>query len=135
MKTIIFTLMFLIANVGYAYDVPKDAVIKVFTKDGKQIGEMSRQNYKVVKIEAETCKQRVKRMVEVHKMKKNDVILHGGIGRNGLKTAKVNNAFQVQEKDAPIAGLTYCRNVDSRFGFCGSAFTNASFTLGVKLNF
>ena len=46
---IIICLIFYAFN-SNAYEVPKDAVIKVFTKDGKQIGEMSRKDYKVVEI-------------------------------------------------------------------------------------
>jgi hypothetical protein len=117
---------------SYSYEVPKDAVIKVFTKDGKQIGHMSRANYKVVKIEKQKAKP-VKKQVVVVKAKKNQVIIHGGIGKHGLTTTRAGGAFEVRANEAVVGGLTYCRGTS--LGICASVFTNKTFTLGVKLGF
>ena len=130
MKTLQYILLSLtITFQCMAFEVPEDAVIKVFTKDGKQIGNMSRKEYKVVKLG--TSKTTV---VEKMVQRNNTVILHGGTGKDGLKYRHDGTQHVVSEKDEAVGGVTYCRKA-GRWGMCGSAFTNKTFTLGVLLDF
>ncbi len=135
---ILLLIVTLLANEAFAYEVPKDAVIKVFDRNGKQIGEMSRKYYKVVRINNSV--DRIK-LVDDYKRNKTKsklvktIILHGGGGYNGLKTrhnAGVN--YRVSDKIAPVFGLTGCLTRDNK-GICGSAHTNRTFQLGLKLDF
>ena len=130
---------FLLSYTAIAYEVPKDAVIKVFTKNGKQIGSMTRQNYKVVKIEENKIKEDKtekettpqQKQVVIQEAASNEIIIHAGVGKHGLSTTRANGVFSVQADDSFIGGLTYCRG--RLIGVCASAFTNKSLTLGVKL--
>jgi hypothetical protein len=123
-------------------------------RSGKVVGKMSRAEYKVVRIDsgrdAETevilrgAKQYATDLKRVADAKKevldayskgyNSVILHAGVGKDGLKDKNNGSAFEVKERDNGIAGATYCRSKEST-GLCGSAFTNKTFLLGVKLDF
>jgi hypothetical protein len=121
---------------------------------GVVIGRMTRSNYKVVKIDdtkplriAEfpeeyhnTIVQLHNKLVEYQKIVDkyetgyNTVILHGGIGKDGLTTHVNGDHWEVSEKETPVGGFTYCRS-QFYIGLCGSAFTNSLYTLGLKLDF
>lgn len=140
MKTLI-VLLALVGMSAYAYDVPKDAVIKVYTKNGKQIGQMSRAKYKVVLIEEHPCKPEVvvvpgptKTVVVKEELPKNDIIVQGGLGYTGTTTTYTPGLFKVTENGGFVASLTYCRNFD-KLGICGSVQTNKTTLLGVKWGF
>ncbi len=129
------------SNVSYGFEVPEDAVIKVFDKSGKQIGEMSRKDYKVVKlgtsappvIQYVTEPKVLSEADKAYDQGYNSVILHAGRGQDGLETTH-GSAYEVREKYAPVGGLTLCRSRLNR-GLCGSAFTNSTYTLGLKFDF
>jgi len=128
---IILIAVTLLAVDAFAYDVPKDAVIKVFTKDGKQIGEMSRSEYKVVKLGTSNTKTIIRRIT---KAAKHNIIVHGGVGKDGLDVTNTGGAFNVRQKNAAVGGLSYCQN-EGDLGLCASVFTNKTLTLGLKFNF
>jgi hypothetical protein len=69
-----------------------------------------------------------------HKSEKNTVIFHGGVGRKGLNVGHNGQSYVISEKDHPVLGLTYCRNLDT-LGLCAFGFTNSTFGLGVKLDY
>ena len=127
---------------AFAYDVPKDAIIKVYNKNGKQIGLMSRAKYKVVLIEehapcqpvASEAQQAAEPKVAVKEESKNEVIVHGGVGLTGMTTTYSKGLFSVTEDSGLVGGLTYCRNLDS-LGLCGSVLTNKTALFGVKFGF
>jgi hypothetical protein len=141
MRTLSIILSFLLAFNAYAYDVPKDAVIKVYTKDGKQIGHMSRAKYKVVLIEEHPCKPEV---VEVPVLQppvvikeqepKNDIIVQAGFGYTGVTTTYKTGLFSVTENSGFVGSLTYCRSFQG-LGLCGTVQTNQTALLGVKFGF
>jgi hypothetical protein len=120
-------------------------------RTGKIVGKMSRADYKVVRIEeASTYVVPAEAIAAARKLGEtfrenaeignkyrsgyNSVILHAGVGKDGLKDSNNGSAFEVKERDNGVAGATYCRSKEST-GLCGSAFTNKTFLLGVKLDF
>jgi hypothetical protein len=143
MKTLSIILSLLLGVSTFAYEVPKDAVIKVYTKNGKQIGQMSRAKYKVVLIEEHPCKPVIvevpvevptKQPVVSESEPKNDIIVQGGIGYTGVTTTYQTGLFTVTENTGFVGSLTYCRSVD-KLGLCGSVQTNKTTLLGVKFSF
>jgi hypothetical protein len=123
---------------AFAYDVPQDAVIKVFTKDGKQIGEMSRSKYKVVKIEPKYhTVEDVQMMAEDRKYREShfSVIFQGGVGPEGMSyDYDQNNKYTITERFRPVVGLTACYTEDT-VGLCGTALSNQTGLLGIKKDF
>ena len=149
-KIVMYTSLIIIAVcffslTGIAYEVPKDAVIKVYTKSGKQIGEMSRADYKVVKI------KKVKTTVEpyiiylkkdvpvfIKDKNKHDVILQVGVGNKGLDVDKNSVGYEVREDRKTIMGATYCYSPEEQsydMGWCGSIMSNDSYMTGLKIGF
>lgn len=121
-----------------AYEAqPGDRIIVV--RDGKQIGNMSRSEYKVVKIESDKKVQEERRQFVVralkdrkYKQKHNSVILHGGVGYTGnLTVSHANNQFDVWQQRGPVGGATYCYTMNTN-GVCFTGFTNNSGFLGFK---
>lgn len=101
-------------------------------KTGRVIGKMSRAEYKVVKIEEQEASS--PKVEDKTKTKpKHLVILHAGVGKDGLRSDHPGSSHRVSERDAPIGGVTLCRTTDGP-GICASAFTNKTFTLGVKFD-
>jgi hypothetical protein len=131
--------MFLSTNL-MAYDVPEDAVIKVYTKSGKQIGQMSRQEYKVVKLGTSNCPQppaQPEKQVVVKyekKLVKHEVLLHGGMGYTNLSMSYSTGKFHVSENYGMVLGMTYCHNLTD-LGLCGTILTNRTGLMGVKFGF
>ena len=144
MNTIKYILaIMLIALPALAYEVPEDAVIKVYTKDGKQIGKMSRSEYKVVRLaSAVECPQQDEESLPAPDQddiqfaeKKNEVILHGGVGYTGISAVSYSTArLSISENLGAVVGITYCRNIDE-LGLCGSVLSNSTGLLGVKMGF
>ena len=137
--TLIITSVFVLS--ANAYEVPKDAVIKVYTKDGKQIGEMSRKYYKVVKIENdEKLQEERKKIRKEHKEYKkyrdshNSIIVHAGAGKDGLGTSHSSSGYSVEEKDSMVFGATYCYTKKTN-GLCATGMTNKTVTIGIKKDF
>ena len=124
------------ADIATAYEVPKDAIIKVFDKNGKQVGEMSRKKFKVVKIRPKTSKPtRVVMTVKKEKPKRNSVILHAGPGNTGKLNVGTDGArYYVNSKRGVVLGATYCYTKDNT-GVCATGMTNKTFTLGIKKDF
>ena len=132
-----FIIALLFAMPAFGYEVPKDAVIKVYTKDGKQIGEMNRSQYKVVKLG--TSKTKVvtkyvplKSVKDVERYK--SLIFHAGRGNNGLSTGHDGTNHTVREKEAFVGGVTGCITEKGK-GVCLNGFTNETVTIGVKVDF
>lgn len=118
-----------------AYEVPRDATIKVFDSNGKQIGEMSREDYKVVKIERNEIIKYKRRRNEKYYKSNTSVILHAGEGLNGnLRTDHDGTSHTIEQKRGVVGGITLCHTKDT-WGLCGSAFTNKSGYLGIKKDF
>ena len=122
-----------------AYEVPQDAVIKVYDKSGKEIGSMSRKQFKVVKIEEHPAvipaPAVVKReVVEVDSRSKKvifSVIALGGSGYDGLSNEYNNGQYQVKEKREFVGQLNLCAS-KGKFGLCGAAATNKFYGAGLK---
>lgn len=118
-------------------------IVVVKKSSGKVVGKMSRAEYKVVKIEEKAKAAEVTTTTETKTVaktvtkeeKKNSVILHVGVGNDGLSHDYDAGTYKVSERRAPVAGATICRNLVENKGVCGSAFSNSTFTLGVKLDF
>jgi len=120
-------LAFVISNAQA--EVPKDAVIKVFDSKGKQIGEMSRSEYKVVKLNTST-KAKLEYVYVDKPLKYYDSLVLGAgagpeqvVGHNG-------SAFTVQEKLRPVAEAGLCRTKGGS-GLCGTVSSDASFRVKV----
>lgn len=124
----------LIATLANAYEVPADAVIKVFDANGNQIGEMSRAEYKVVKIENDVKLQQVRKENKDYKEKHSSVILHAGKGNNGMHAHTDGTTYTVHDRETMVFGLTYCYTKNT-VGLCGTGITNETFLLGVKKDF
>lgn len=136
----VFAASFLVfVNVCYAYDVPEDAVIKVFTKDGKQIGEMSRSEYKVVKINSKaTPKVNVQIAKVIYKkpeIKHHRITARFGVGPQGLENRNTGSEWVVSEFMTPVAGLGYSYRFDNNFSLGVSGLTNKTFTLDLGQDF
>jgi len=131
-----FALNLFVISFANAYEVPANAVIKVFDANGKQIGEMSRSKYKVVKIE-DDVKVIKQRMVEKkYRAKHNSVILHASRGYTGkLDVDNSGSNYNVEQKKGPVGGVTLCHTKNGAGGICGSAFTNKSAFIGLKKDF
>jgi len=112
-------------------------------KTGQVVGKMSRAEYKVVKIENEATtipfmvrsrKSTPIILIEQKSQYKSTLILHAGIGKDGLNRSYDNGVHKVTEQDKAVGGVTLCKNQGDT-GICGSAFTNSLFMLGLKLDF
>ena len=118
-----------------AYDVPQDAVIKVFDANGTQIGEMSRSEYKVVKLgtsqEPSYIYTTLKRPVFI-KERSHSLILHAGVGpTGGLETGHNGRSYTVESERGMIFGATYCFTKDGK-GVCATGLTNKTGLVGFK---
>jgi len=139
MRAIIVSLLMVFSFNVNAYEVPKDAVIKVFDKSGKQIGEMSRSNYKVVKIDPaqklhhEAIVKHYQAFKKYYKSN-NSVIIHAGIGNNGVKADTNGSHYSVREKKGAVLGATLCSTAN-KMGVCATGMTNGTITLGIKKDF
>lgn len=135
MKVLLMILSALLfsATATAKYEVPKDAVIKVYDSKGKLIGNMSRTEYKVVKIEK---KKPVVKTVKAKQKKSYSVILHAGGGKDGLKRGYSQGEHTIRQDTKPVGGATLCANqTDGPYGLCVNAFTNETFTIGIKRDF
>lgn len=120
-------------------------------RTGKVIGKMDRSTHKVVSLESSESKElpeSVKLAAQKvgEKIKENariankyrdgygTVILHAGVGKDGLDRGNNGKAWEVSEKDSAIAGFTGCISKEAK-GLCGSVFTNKTFLFGLKLDF
>lgn len=133
---LLFILFSLFITDTFAFEVPKDAIIKVYTKDGKKIGEMKRSEYKVVQSNS-ICQPRVeyvysKVRIPVHMS--NSVIVHGGVSKSNLVVSNSTNHFSAQERYEQVFGASYCRNWTEN-GACVTGLNNNTFMLGYKRNF
>lgn len=131
---VIFAVLgFFVAVNANAYDPqPTDEII--VKRNGKVIGKMTRAEYKVVKIEnnEKVIKQRVadKKYRESH----NSLVIHAGVGNDGLKTRKTGAGYEITERRKPVFGATYCYT-KNKAGICATGMTNKTITLGVKKDF
>lgn len=126
-----FAAVALFATTTFAYEVPKDAVIKVYTKDGKQIGEMSRSEYKVVKLGTSKVKV-VEKLVEKPAKTRYSVVLGGGVGLDGLDVNNDGKTYEVSRDKKPVGSLGMCVTKKGS-GFCVKGQTNKTGLLEVLI--
>lgn len=125
-------------------------------RTGQVVGRMSRAQYKVVSIDSSPIttqpveklpldvQEAVDKLMErprkdakiAEKVRSgyNTVIVHAGMGKDGLNNSNDGKQYNVSEKDAVVGGATVCRSRDGA-GLCGSAFTNKTFLMGLKFDF
>ena len=125
------TFMFMFSVNAHAYEVPQDAVIKVYSKDGKLLGTMSRSTHKVVKLGTSKTVVVEKTVVQTITLKEpskrqTSLLIGGGVGKDGLKTSTDGNNYTIEEKDSAIGTLGVCSLKDGG-GVCGTASTNETF--------
>ena len=125
----VFVMAFIVGMVfaltANAYEVPKDAVIKVYSKDGKLLGSMTRGTHKVVKLGTSVVKTVIVKETEQPK-RRTSILLGGGIGKDGLKVKTDGSNYTIQEKDAAVGTVGVCSLKDGS-GVCGTASTNETF--------
>ena len=131
LKIIFAIFLLMLPGLSFGFDVPKDAKIKVYDKDGNLIGDMSRKDYKVVKDEPV---KRIPLREKERDVKKNSIILHAGAGKNGFNSKPLPSGLQVSEQLRPVLGLSVCRS-NKKMGVCASGFSHGTVTLGVKKDF
>lgn len=140
---VVFVVSYLVfIDFCYAYEVPKDAVIKVFTKDGKQIGEMSRSEYKVVKLgtskdfTTEETEQLITHHVEEYKeTRKNRLTVKAGTGYYDMQRSFQNNTHSIQQRRDFLLGIGYSRMVTDEFSLGISVHTNETMTIDGGVDF
>lgn len=162
MKKFIAIIMTLVSTVAFAdsmfdgmskEELSQYEILVIKHEPGKPpqtVGVMSRAEYKVVRVESSPSVElpddikaiannlmRSVRQNEVIARKYregyNTVILHAGAGKDGLEYKHGSN-YEVSEHDSFVAGVTGCRAYEGK-GLCASAFSNKTFTLGVKFDF
>ncbi len=134
---IVSALLLFCTNIVFAkgsYQVPKDAVIKVFDANGKQIGEMSRSEYKVVKLGTSKPETKKQKQDREYSEKHNSIIVHVGSGNDGMRVSNNGSEWSVKEKRKPVFGATYCYT-ENGAGICATGMTNKTYTLGIKKDF
>jgi len=131
---IISGVFLLASSAARAYDVPKDATIKVFDGQGNQIGEMSRAEYKVVKIENNKKVLAERKENKEYKKSHGSVIIHAGAGVTGMNHDTDGKNYKVQEKNGAVGGLTVCKTIN-KVGLCATGTTNETYMGGLKLDF
>jgi hypothetical protein len=114
----------------------KDATITVTLKNGKKY-EFSANTHKVVTREDKLPAPvglKVTQMPAEEKSKVS-VILHAGIGMDGLKTTTNNNLITVRENVKPVVGATLCTETSKKLDACISTFSNSLTAVGIKLKY
>jgi hypothetical protein len=108
-----------------AYEVPKDAIIKVYDKDGKQIGEMSRKDYKVVKIDNSRSSFKVIKItrtktvyLKAQCIRKNTFTVKGGL-----------------DGDGGVFGAGYGYKIAPNMSLGGSYINNDTVTVDIGFHF
>ena len=138
-----FCLGMVLADLADAKDfkVPKDAVIKVYTKDGKLIGKMSRAKYKVVKLGTNCTKTKVVTKTKTKVIKKNicksknRIKYSIGAGKHGLTRKYRDGSHVVEDRTTPVVGFGYSRKVDDVLSIGGTIHTNQTTTLDLGIDF
>ena len=128
---------FFLAFNANAYEVPKDAVIKVFDANGKQIGEMSRSEYKVVKLGTSAPVIKSTYVKEtIYKPKKSKHVLSliggGGVGNNGYDVETNGHTYSVTDRQRPVGSLGLCATKDGS-GVCFLGTTNDTYLMNFLL--
>jgi len=103
-------------------------------RDGKEIGRMSRKDYKVVAIEKDAQVIATRQEEKEYRAEHFSAILHAGIGKSGLQTGHNGTQHTVEEANAAVFGATLCRTFDT-VGLCATGMSNKTFTLGIKKDF
>jgi hypothetical protein len=138
MKPLVIAMFMFLSSLAVAEGYvphPEDEII--VKRNGKIIGQMKRSEYKVVKIEDDEQKQEeIKVLIQAkeYKEKHNSVIIHAGVGNDGLDVDSDGNLHEVTEKRKPILGATLCHTKNT-FGICATGMSNETYTLGVKKDF
>ena len=138
-KSIIISALFAASSVAFAYDVPTDAVIKVYDANGKQIGEMKRSEYKVVKLgtsKVKTVTKVVRETVTKNTCaQKNRVVFKAGAGPDGLTRDENAVGYEVGERMRSVLGVGYSRKVTDKLNLGVSVHSNSTTTLDVGVDF
>lgn len=133
-------------------------IVVLNKKTGNTVGRMSRAEYKVVSLDSsendslklqlaqqqEESHQYIEALhnsvaslhKEVVKSKEpyNSLIMHLGVGKDGLDRSYNNGTYEITEKNAGVIGATGCRTYDKK-GICATATTNSTFLFGLKFDF
>jgi hypothetical protein len=143
MKKLMTIILALTSYSAFAQDVPpaymKDAVITVTLKNGKTY-TYSANEYKVVRRgtgHGPQVKAAIAKMEHFLRQeeRKNRVTLHAGIGFNGNTITSTPNQTVIEDKRAPVFGISYSRELGERYSITGTALTNSTFLLGVGLDY
>jgi uncharacterized protein YjdB len=114
----------------------KDGQITVTLSDGTQY-TFSSNEYKVVPRAKTQQEQPTASTPEIVSLKDQrpsySVIVHAGVGNDGLDVQNSGTTFDVSERSAVVGGLTLCKNI-TEVGLCATGYTNRTFTLGVKFD-
>lgn len=121
----------------WGFEVPKNATIKVYDASGKQIGDMKRSEYKVVKLGKSKSKVKIVKIVEtVNKCdKKNRVGLKLGAGKDGIVRKYKNGTYEVSEKTTPVIGIGYSRKVGEDVNLGVNIHSNETATIEISTDY
>ena len=131
-------LFFSVVAFGKSYDVPKDAVIKVYNADGKLIGNMKRSEYKVVRLGTSTPPKVVTKVVKkcssIKEVKSHTTIgLKAGVGNDGLYIRHdKGNHYEVREAKRAVGGIELCHGKKGVAG-CLQILSNETATVGIQI--
>jgi len=150
MKQLIIFLIMFVAAVASAEsmfdDMTKEQlaeyrILVIHQPSGKKIGDMSRAEYKVVKIgeAAAAAEQQVAvqtQVVEVPVQRLNRVRLMGGVGPSNKIDKEVNGStMTVRTKNDAVLGFGLDHMLDERWSGNGQVLTNGTFMLGVGYDY
>lgn len=140
MKKYIVAILLSVFSAQAQEEVPaylKDSVITVTLKDGK-VYTFSGNEYKVVRrgskakpVEAELQKVTIVN----HVRKRNRLVVHGGMGFDGLDVSNLNNTVTVKQSKEPVFGISLSRDFDYDFSLSATVLTNQTYLLGVGQDF
>ena len=136
--TIFFTVLVCLvvfSDMAEAYEVPKDAVIKVFDANGKQIGEMKRSEYKVVKLGTSQekivykyVKVKVPVQVKAESKHKLSLMAGGGVGNNGHDVSNNGQTYTITDDREAVGSLGACVTKDGQ-GVCFQGTSNDTYMM------
>ncbi len=148
MKTLI-KILALTSTLSIAQEMPaymKGGTIGVLLRNGKTY-TYSTDEYMVVKRGAKRAPEKVEDVeneeaspivvvtLPAPAQKKNHVVLHGGVGRDGLDLKNNGATYEITERFEAVGGLTYCRDLEYSLGACATGLTNNTYLLGIKVEF
>lgn len=132
LKASLLTLALTLTTSVLAFEVPKDAVIKVYDKSGKEIGSMNRKDYKVVKVDSSKPKAT---LVIRKPNKKNRLRYKVGSGYDGVSTSSSGSSVTVKQRLKPVVGVGYDRMISDDLHVGIDVHSNSTTTLSLGMDF